>query len=152
MAQDSNIETMSTVELRNEIRRRERRLNSLLRKRDRLREQMAELDREIAEHGDEVGGGVIEPGRKRPRNEANLADALAELLSNQTMSVTQASVDVQKAGYKTTSPNFRTIVNQTLLKDPRFQRVSRGQYTADPSAKSGTSRTSKKRTKRRTKK
>ena len=36
---------------------------------------------------------------------------------------------VQRNGYRTTSPNFRTIVNQTLIKHTdRFKRVSRGQY------------------------
>ena len=69
-------------------------------------------------------------GRKRPRNEQNLADALADLLAKQTLSVTEASEQVQTAGYRTTSPNFRTIVNQTLLKDPRFKRVGRGRYTS----------------------
>ena len=68
--------------------------------------------------------------RRRPRNTMNLADALCELLREQTMSVTEIAEAVQKAGYKTSSPNFRTIVNQTLLKDGRFKRMGRGQYTA----------------------
>ncbi|MEO1129536.1 MAG: hypothetical protein AAFX05_07495, partial [Planctomycetota bacterium] len=67
---------------------------------------------------------------RRPRNEASLADSLTKLLRNKAMSVTDAAQAVQDAGYKTTSPNFRTIVNQTLLKDKRFKRVARGQYTA----------------------
>lgn len=84
-------------------------------------------------------------GRKRPRNEQNLADALADLLSNKTLSVTEASEQVQSAGYRTTSPNFRTIVNQTLLKDPRFKRVGRGRYTSKGAASGSRS---KKRTRR----
>ena len=69
-------------------------------------------------------------GRKRGRNTSNLADALAELLAKAQMTVTEAAEKVQEAGYVTTSPNFRTIVNQTFLKDKRFKRVSRGVYTA----------------------
>ncbi len=37
----------------------------------------------------------------------------------------------KQCGYMTTSPSFRTIVNQTLINHPkRFKRVSRGVYTA----------------------
>ncbi len=69
--------------------------------------------------------------RKRPRNEMNLVDALAQTLKGKTMSVTDLSEAVQQEGYRTTSPNFRTIVNQTLINNPdRFTRVARGQYTA----------------------
>ena len=42
-----------------------------------------------------------------------------------------ASEEVQRGGYMTTSPSFRTIVNQTLINHPkRFKRRSRGVYTA----------------------
>jgi hypothetical protein len=58
------------------------------------------------------------------------------------MSVTQATQKVQDAGYKTTAANFRTIVNQTLIRDNRFKRVSRGQYTSG--AVSGSKGTHKK--------
>ena len=47
------------------------------------------------------------------------------------MSVTEMAEAVQAAGYHTESENFRTIVNQTLIKNPdAFRRVSRGRYTA----------------------
>lgn len=69
-------------------------------------------------------------GRKRPKNTMNLAEALAKLLKGKTMGVTEAAAAVQKAGYKTNAENFRTIVNQTLIRDDRFKKVSRGQYTA----------------------
>lgn len=69
--------------------------------------------------------------RKRHRNETNLVEALQQVLSGKTMGVTEAAQAVQKAGYKTTSPNFRTIVNQTLIKNPEaFTKQGRGLYTA----------------------
>jgi len=69
--------------------------------------------------------------RKRPYNEMNLVDALAKTLKGKTMSVTDVSEAVQQNGYRTSSANFRTIVNQTLINNPdRFERVGRGQYTA----------------------
>jgi hypothetical protein len=46
--------------------------------------------------------------------------------------VTQVAAAVQKAGYKTFAANFRTIVNQTLIKNRKiFKKISRGQYTAN---------------------
>ena len=70
-------------------------------------------------------------GRKRPRNDSNLVDALHKLLTGKQMSVTDAAEAVQKAGYQTSAANFRTIVNQTLIKfRSRFKKVSRGVYTA----------------------
>lgn len=126
------LENLSISELQRELRRRERVANrevgKLQRKRAKLADQLAGLDAQISALGGRAGGGA--GGRRRPRNEDNLADALVKLLKGQTLSVTDAAEQVQKSGYMTTSPNFRTIVNQTLLKDNRFKRVGRGQYTA----------------------
>ena len=123
----SNLSKMSIAQLQSEISLRKRRLNTLHRRRARLTDQLHDVEARILEEGGAMAGLA---GRKRPHNDQNLADALASLLSNRTLSVTEASEQVQSAGYRTTSPNFRTIVNQTLLKDPRFDRVSRGRYTA----------------------
>lgn len=69
--------------------------------------------------------------RKRHRNDTNLVGALQQVLDGKVMGVTEAANAVQKAGYKTTSPNFRTIVNQTLIKHPDvFAKEARGLYTA----------------------
>ncbi|MCL4198954.1 MAG: hypothetical protein KJZ69_15810 [Phycisphaerales bacterium] len=57
--------------------------------------------------------------------------ALHNLLKGKTMSVSEAADAVQKAGYKSNSANFYTVVNLTLLKrKDLFKRVERGQYTA----------------------
>lgn len=122
---------VSVGDLRKEIARRQRRVGGLVRKRDRLLTKVNALNAQIAELGGPAGamggaGGV----RRRPRNEMNLVEALGKLLDGKTMSVTEASEEVQKAGYQTTSPSFRTIVNQTLINSGKFKRVSRGQYTA----------------------
>ena len=137
---------MSITELQSEIRKRQRNLRSLERKRDRLVEQLRQVEADIREAGGLVAA-VSGGGRVRPRNDQNLADSLADLLKDQTLSVTTAAEEVQRAGYKTTSPNFRTIVNQTLLKDARFKRVGRGQYTSSTSA-SSSSKPKKKRSRR----
>jgi len=51
-------------------------------------------------------------------------------VDGKTMGVSEAADAVQRAGYKTSAANFRTIVNQTMLKSPKIKKVSRGQYTA----------------------
>jgi hypothetical protein len=116
---------LSMTELHTELRRRERRLPSLQRKRDRLLSKLSTIDEQIT-----ALGGAVGSRRKRPHNDLKLVDALAKLLKGRTMSVTDAAEAVQKAGYKTTSSTFRTIVNQTLIKSDAFKKVSRGKYTA----------------------
>ena len=139
---------LSTAELQAELRRRERELDSLMNKRDKLLAQLEEIEATIEDYGDlETGSGGATTTRrkrskkkrsgrrragagKRHRNKEKLTDALVKVLKGKTMSVTEVADAVQKAGYKTTSPNFRTIVNQALLKDKRVKRVGHGKYTA----------------------
>ena len=148
----SHLAKTSTAALEKELARRERLLGELLVKRDRLLEQLNALDVEIANYESPgssrakrgrlrkamrarssraYAGGRATRVRKRPRNTSNLVEALAKTLKSRTLSVTDVAIAVQKNGYKTTSPNFRTIVNQTLLgKKKVFKKVSRGMYTA----------------------
>jgi hypothetical protein len=136
MAKRRSVQALSTAELHREIRRRERtasrQLRRLQRQRDKIAARLSEIDAEITRAGGRVRvgrrGGA--PGRRRPRNKTNLVEALAGVLKNATMGVTQVMEAVQRAGYRTNSPNFRTIVNQALLNKGRFKRVSRGKYTA----------------------
>jgi hypothetical protein len=76
------------------------------------------------------GGGRGTGAATRARNDMNLVESLVKVLTGKTMGVTEVADAVQRAGYKTSSPNFRTIVNQTLIKSDKFKRVGRGQYTA----------------------
>jgi hypothetical protein len=72
-------------------------------------------------------------GRKRGRrtkNGASLSEALVKVLTGKTMSVTDVATAVKKSGYKSTSANFRTMVNIALLNKKKFKRVERGMYTA----------------------
>lgn len=123
---------MSTAELQRELRRREGQVERLYAKHAKLSAQLAEVEAEIAKVGGELGHGVTSRGtvRRRPRNSSNLAEALQQVLTGTDLSVTEAAEAVQAAGYRTSSANFRTIVNQTLIKDKRFKKVSRGRYTA----------------------
>lgn len=119
---------LSVTELQAEIRRRQRSVGTLERRREKLASKLAALNSEIAKLGGSAGskGGMW----RRPRNEMTLTDALAKVLSNKTMSVTDAAEAVKKIGYQTNSNNFRTQVNIALIKSGSFKRVGRGQYTA----------------------
>jgi len=119
---------MSTAELHAELQRRGRSVKKLERRREKLLADLADVEAELAQEGALSSAGGI---RRRPRNEKNLVDALHEVLQGKTMSVTEATQAVQQAGYITTAANFRTIVNQALLREKKkFKKVARGQYTA----------------------
>lgn len=126
------LETVSTAKLAEELSRREKELSRLETRRERVAAQLAELDDQIATLAGAGGYGATARGgvRRRPRNDKPLADALVEVLTGQTMGVSEVAEAVQRAGYRTSSPNFRTIVNQTLLRDKRIKKIARGQYTA----------------------
>ncbi len=139
----TKLEMIDTTALQAELERREQTLVKLESRRDKLALQLEELNAEIealggsarsAGRGRAAGGTGkrrgAKPGRKRPKNDMSLDDALAKLLKGKSMGVTEAAEAVQKAGYKTNAANFRTIVNQTMLRSPKIKKVSRGVYTA----------------------
>lgn len=142
------LKSASLADLQAEFERRSRSVEKLAAKRESLLRELDEVDRQIRENGAIPGGPRRGPGRppkvggiratarragvrRRPRNKVNLVDALHKVLRGQTMSVTDVAQAVQKAGYRTTSENFRTIVNQALISNSdKFKKVARGQYTA----------------------
>lgn len=80
--------------------------------------------------GRPAGRKTAGPGR-RTKGKMSLVEALSKVLSGRTLSVTEAADAVKSVGYQTKSANFRTIVNQTLIKYPNlYKKVARGQYTA----------------------
>lgn len=132
------LKVISTIALRAELERRERAVGDLVAQRRDLLAQLASIDRELAAFKVKPGGrapralavGRPPTGRKRHKNESNLEEALAGVLKGKTMGVTEVARAVQEAGYKTTSPNFRTIVNQALLRSKLIKKLARGKYTA----------------------
>ncbi len=119
---------ISYEELQAEMNRRAKFVGRLERRREKLHAELAEVESELAAFGALSASGGI---RRRPRNEMNLVDTLAKVLKGKTMSVTDAAQAARDAGYMTTAANFRTIVNQALIRETKtFKKVSRGQYTA----------------------
>jgi hypothetical protein len=130
----SGISGLSITDLQAELRRRQRALPALQRKRAGLMAKVAAIDAQIAALGGSVGpsggGARSARGRRGPRKDASLVAMLVKVLTDKTMGVIEAGEAVKAAGYESDSPNFRTMVNAALLKKQFFKRVARGQYTA----------------------
>jgi hypothetical protein len=124
----------SFKDLQSELRRREsltrRRLAGLVRTHDRLTRKLAFVEDQIRRLERELGASARLRPTKRVKNERSLADAIAGVLTKRPMSITAIMAAVNKSGYVSNSPNFRTMVNQTLGKDKRVKRVERGKYAA----------------------
>jgi hypothetical protein len=124
----TSIASLSISDLNREISRRRRSLPALQRRRDKAQAKVDSLNAMIASLGGSGGGRTARRGRGA--SDGTLADYLKRVLDGATMGVTEVAEAVQKIGYNTTSPNFRTIVNAALMsKKNGFKRVARGKYT-----------------------
>ncbi len=78
-----------------------------------------------------TAGNASSGSQKRPRNTMSLVATLSKVLSDggQPMSVSDIVDGVKASGYKSSSPKFRAIVNQTLIKErEHFTQAGRGIY------------------------
>jgi len=125
------LNTLSLNDIQKEIKRRERKVAALNRKRANMLKKLALLDAAIIASGGSVQkkAGLMGVGGSRPRNKASLPDTMVSVMSKtKPMSVAEIEAGVLKAGYKTVSVTFKTIIFQTLKRDKRFKWKSRGQY------------------------
>lgn len=129
-----NTRKMSVADLVAEIDRRRRKLPKLNKLAARLEKKLGAVRAEIAELGGRVAAAAKAPRagrkpRKRARNKMTLADAIAKVLQkDKAKSVPQIAADVAKAGYRSTSKTFHTIIYQTLAKHKLARKASRGRY------------------------
>jgi septal ring factor EnvC (AmiA/AmiB activator) len=101
-------------------------LNDLTRARLKLQRRLEALDTKISS----LGGSPM-AGNGRARNKVSLNESIVTVLQRggSAMSVGDIVKRVLARGYSTTSPNFRSIVNQALIKDQRFAKAGvRGSY------------------------
>ena len=101
-------------------------LAGLERKRATLMRRVDTLDSQIVS----LGGSIRGKGG-RARNKVSLNESIIAVLKKSSGAVQVGDVvsRVLASGYNTTSPNFRGIVNQALIKDDRFAKGgSRGTY------------------------
>jgi hypothetical protein len=119
---------LSLAQLERLMQSRRTEVTRLSRERDKLQKKLDALNEWISQ----IAGGAV-PGSStgaRARNETSLQDVIHQVLhkSGTAMSVGDIMDKVRSAGYRSTSSNFRGIVNQTLIKDKRFSSTGRGVY------------------------
>jgi hypothetical protein len=109
------------------MRTRRSEMAKLARQREKLQKRLDAVDSRIADISGGAGGG--RPG-SRARNSVSLQEAILQVLTKGggPMKVGDIMDKVSNMGYRSTSANFRGIVNQTLIKDKRFVSSSRGLY------------------------
>jgi len=126
---------LSIAQLKNILASRESELKKLQKRRKQAQAELDAIDAQIARIDGDASGSNGSTGRgrgrTRARNEQSLVATLESVLgkSGKPMSVGEIVEGVQAAGYKSSSPTFRAIVNQTLIKErKRFTSTGRGIY------------------------
>ncbi len=144
---------MSIQELRRALAAKERQLEKLAARREKLLASLADVDEEIASLGGAAAPPAAKPGRKKPGPKPKakkakkakaskkagrkkrgggkaLGDVLANILADAPdgIRVKNAMNEALKAGYKTNAKDFYGIVAAALRDDERFTKVKRGVY------------------------
>ncbi len=130
MARPARKDLLSVSQLEQLLTRRKSEINGLLKDRTSLQKKLDAIDERLRNLGGSGGGGRGGPGRSRARNDRSLVEVMEEVLGKvgKAMRVSEIADLVQETGYRSTSDNFRSIVNQMLIKDKRFNSPSRGVY------------------------
>lgn len=121
----ASVAELSIESLERLIAKRRRDLARLLKKRQKVERKLAVIDEQIASLG---GSGAVRGSRAR--NEVSLVEAITGVLEKAggAMKVGDITYKVLATGYRSTSPNFKSIVNQTLIKEKKFKNAARGLY------------------------
>ena len=131
MARPRNGAELTVAQLEKLLANRKTELDILTRDRAKIQKRVDAIDEKIARLGG--GGGSTGGGGtgSRAKNTMSLVEAMAEVLTKDggAMAVGDIVSAVEATGYKSTSDNFRGIVNQTLIKErKRFINTARGIY------------------------
>jgi len=131
---------LSLEDLQREIARRKKALPKLEKRRKKLLAALADLDEQMAQWQGAPAAKVsrrrVKRGR-RSKNEVSLTDRLITALKGgRAMSISDLMAAAMKAGHKTTSKNFRLLVNQTLSRGKMFRGAGRGKYALKAQRKS----------------
>lgn len=126
MPRGRSINSFSLGELQKLIDNQKSSLSKLRQQRAKVAKELGKLDRQIAAiegKGLRGGGGA--------KNAMGLVKTMEMILgkSGKPMQVADIVNGVLATGYRSTSPQFRSIVNQALIKDKRFTSTERGKYT-----------------------
>jgi len=116
---------LSLAQLEHLLASRRAQIRKFGKRRAKLSRELAQIDKQIAA----LGGAGLGAAGGRARNEKSLVAMLEEVMGGgKPMGVGDIVAAVQKKGYRSTSANFRGIVNQTLIKEKQFTSAGRGMY------------------------
>jgi hypothetical protein len=139
MARPATGTNLNIAELQRILDQRKSQLSKLLKQRTRAQRELDALERSIAKLEGGGGMGRRGGGGGRARNEVSLNETLRKILeqAGKPMSVGDLEAAALAAGYRSSSANFRGIINQQLIKDRGFSQVGRGVYELKGGAKGG---------------
>lgn len=108
-------EGLSVAQLERMLNAKKSEIDSLTRERERLSQQLHEVDEKIRALTGRRGGGAV-PGRERPKNDMSLHDTIVDILGRYKRGLPLAELveKVLESGYKTNSGNFRNVAYQCL--------------------------------------
>ena len=141
MARPNSGSGLTISQLQSILSHRKTEINKLHRKRSTIEKNLAAIDRSIAKlEGDGAGARRVGGAGSglRARNEKSLVETLEDVLQGgkSPMGVKDIVAAVEKAGYRSSSANFRGLVNQTLIKEKkRFESAGHGLYEMKGAAK-----------------
>ena len=126
MPRPSSGTNLSLAALQSIMESRRTELGKLRKQRNDIQRKLDHVDRQI----DRIEGSGGRTSGGRARNSKSLTETLEEVLNaGKPMKVGDIVEAVKASGYRSSSANFRGIVNQTLIKeDKRFTAPSRGLY------------------------
>ena len=128
MPRGSNGVNLTVDQLERMLNQRRKELSRLSRKRATAERRLEDIDDKIRRLG---GSAVsIRGGGRRARNDQSLVEVIHGVLqkASRPLRVSAIADAANEAGYRSSSQNFRGIVNQMLIKDPRFTSQNRGFY------------------------
>ena len=132
MARRANGSGMSIAQLEQLLAGRRQELSAKQREHSKVLARLQELEADIRRLGGSAGRrgrGGAGGGGTRARNAKSLIETLEDVLKGgKPMKVGDIADAARKSGYRSNSANFRSIVNQTLIKDKRFGSAGRGVY------------------------
>jgi hypothetical protein len=144
-ASTKELGSLSVSQLKVELESRQRKMDSLQRRRQHTVKMMSMLDSliskirdgidqtgaEIKKNSSDAGTHKYVSAVKPKKGFKSLVVAIEKVLSgNPPMKIGEIEKAVVKIGYKSKSKTFRLIVNQTLLNNKsKFRKVSRATYT-----------------------
>jgi hypothetical protein len=131
MPRTKAVRNLSISDLERLLNSRRSQISKLETKRAKVLRKLKGIEDDIISLGGTVGGSVRVTGSVRASNTQTLPEVILQVLKGKAsgMKVAEIVAASLAAGYQTKSDNFRSIVNQTLIKDKRFTKTGeRGVY------------------------